>query len=202
MFQLLTVLLWSGLVLALIQTLRYAKQLHSEEFGVSALGLLAWINIFSFMGGFSIGLITIGINLIFGAILVFIVAKYRSQILFVTAASLLLLLFMRDFLPLARLLLELLLVSGLAVSLFQIYRSRKNRNQSEFSLACLGSVGILYFLSLLLNEIEPATISLAILAFVGAIVSIYLSSHFRWHFVFLSLVSLTWAGIIYMEWAG
>jgi|SRR3990172_5844287 len=202
MFQLLTLLLWAGLVIALIQTLRYARQLHSEEFGVSALVLLTWMSIFSFLGGFSIGFVTAGINVILGVIMAFPVTGYRRQILFVTAASLLLLLFMRGFLPQARLLLELLLISGLAVSFFQIYRSKKNRREKDFSLACLASVAILFFLSLLFNEFDVAAISLAILALVGAIAPIFFLSHFRWYFVFMSFISLIWAGIIYMEWAG
>jgi len=202
MFQFLTLLIWAGLVLSLFQTLRYVTRPNSEEFGVSALVLLSWMSIFSFLGGFSIGFVTAVTNVILGAILAFLVTGYRHQILFVTTTSVLLLLFMRGFFPEARLLLELLLISGLAVSLFQIYRSRKNRSEMGFSSACLASVAILFFLSLLLNEFDLAAISLAILAFVGAIAPIFLFSHFRWHFVFMSLISLTWAGIIYMEWAG
>lgn len=148
------------------------------------------------MGGFSIGFFTAGINVILGVILALVIGKYRWQLLFVTAASAMLLLFMRGLVVEARSWLELLMIGGLAFSLFQAYQTRRNRGDVNFSLATLASVTILFYLSLLFNEVETMAMSIAILAFFVAISSVFLLKHYRWHFFFLSLTTLAW-----MQWA-
>ena len=197
--QLLGFIFWGGLALAVIRTLRHIRRFRTDEFGFSALSLIGWLSIFSFLAGFSIGAYLAVINIAIGLIVLLLNPPYRLHTMFVTLATLLLLASMRGAFPVAHLLLVLLLVGGLAFSFFQVFQFWVVRQNKQFSQACLQAMAILFFLSLLLNNFVLILVVLVLISLVWGILSIMLAKHFRWHFAVLFLTTATWASVIALQ---
>lgn len=191
--------MWGALILSAVQTLRFARNLQSEEFGFSALAFVGWLSIFSFMGGFSIGFATATINVGLSLILSLIHKRYRLPALFVMAVNLLLVSFMRGFFLEARIWLDVLLWIGLLISLYSIYISRRRADDKNLSFACLTSVAILFFLSLLANNSYSSALVLGLLSFVAGLGSLLVSKYHKWHLAILMVASFLWLWVGYLQ---
>lgn len=193
--MLMTPLLWGGLFFAWISFLRQLPNRSKPGFGFHAVVLIGWMDIFSLMGGFSIGMLVAAISVLMGSLLILFARHYRPSLVFVTTVALLLLLFMRGwFLP-AQDALPVLLAAGLVYMVALLWKRKQSQSQ-EAADAVLAILGLLFFQSIVLGLVFDPNFALPILlALAAVIVGIFWLATgrlHRWYAGFLSLAALVW----------
>ncbi|MGH2583064.1 MAG: hypothetical protein ACRDFQ_09250 [Anaerolineales bacterium] len=193
--QIVSVLVWGGLLVSAVQFALGLTDKRSPEFGFSGLLLIGWLTVFSFMSGFSIGLFIAIINIGLGITVLSITRHYRPHFAFAIFANVLLALFMRDTLPGARSLLALLSIGGLVYSFYKLFRYRTMREEIAFARTSLAVVAFLFFLSLLLqNYATIVPITFTLLAVACGVLFTVTAKHYRGNLAIMSALSLAWIG--------
>lgn len=185
------IVLWLGLILAIGNVIRHGVHRKERAFGLAGLTLVAWLDLLSFLAGFSIGWILSIISIALGLFLAAVAAHYRRQILFAAFVGLLLGLFMRGhYLP-AREILEFLLAGATLRGLVLVLRNWNSRDDETFGAASLGALACSGGLALLVPPSAGAYIAIATTG-MGLILGM-LSKYFRWQLFLLAGGTVLWA---------
>lgn len=183
--------LWVGL-LANAGHLIFRALRHDEHgVGLAALTLVLWLDVLSFLTGFSIGWAVAIVNAILGVVLALLAKHYRLQVLFATFLSLLLALFMRGHLPWARVALQLALVATGAASGMAAGAYWRRGAQRTFGAWGLALAGCLFGLGL--TGSPPMSLWFAVAAVLASWVLAILSKHYRWQLALIGVAGLFWA---------
>lgn len=167
-----------------------ADVLRRRGAALSALVLVSWLAIFSFLAGFSIGWVLAMGNMLLALTCAIWYRGRRTEFVFVTVASMLLALFMRGHWPPARLVLVALLV---VATLFQARRLWTGRTQRSEPQAQLGfqMVGLALMLSLLLTASQWGLV-FGLLAAAASLFLAFRQPFYKSHSAIASAVSLAW----------
>lgn len=180
-----------AILVAIQQVIGHISQRNGKIFGFAGLTLVGLLNVFAFVGGFSIGWSLALLNIVLSLILAMLAKHYRLEILFASLISLLLALFLRGhFLP-AREILELLVFiigvgAGVQIAQNSLSRRAKNTKTQLVMVACLG------FLSLLLGDRHEVAIGLAVFVSITSIWMAISSKSYSWYFLLISASCLLW----------
>jgi hypothetical protein len=162
--------------------------------------LVSWLDISSFLGGFSIGPFTAIITVVIGSIFAALTSHYRPQFIFATGVSFLLMLALRGwFLP-AYYALPVLLAIGLFYTFVFLIRNRSLYRSKQFAgFSC--ALALLNFSSIMLSVLFDFYIVLPIiatsLAVVFGVASAVIPKHYRGYVIFVTLAAIIWGANLY-----
>lgn len=192
---LVALLFWVVTALAILAV--PADVLRRRGAGFAALALVSWLALFSFLAGFSIGLVLAMGNMLFALVCTIWYRPQRAEFAFVTVVSMLLALFMRGHWPPARPLLVALLLAAAVLQLRRFWARRAERSEAQAQLG-LQMVGLLLMLSLLLSGSQFGLI-FGLLAAGASLYSWFGQPFYRQHAIIASLVTLAWMYMLVVQ---
>ncbi len=181
------------LLLAIWQVLCNVSQRENRAFGFAGLTLVALLDVFAFMGGFSIGWAVSLLNVGLGLAFIKLAKHYRLEILFASLISLLLALFLRGyFLPAYEIAEILLTIVGIGAIVKIAQNWTHWREGSVIETTGLAMVACFGFLSLLSNDNPAFASGVAVVAVIVAVLFIIYSRQYRWQFALVSMGCFLW----------